>query len=115
VGTIFGTELYVPENYVSGSYLSYNGVIADETYSGIGSTPGSYIYTWGSGPTADSLTINIGVVPEPASLAMLGVPAALALLRRPRVGWPSCSQSGKLVTTPFLSSARNVHVDHDTD
>jgi len=56
----------------------------DVTLAGLGATPGTYVYTWGSGRTADSFTINIGVVPEPVSLAMLGVPAAIALLRRRR-------------------------------
>jgi hypothetical protein len=47
-------------------------------------TPGIYVYTWGSGPTADSLTINIGVVPEPASAALIAAPVAIAALRRRR-------------------------------
>jgi hypothetical protein len=83
VGMSGGIYLYLPANYVSGTYLSDYGVIQSVTYSGIGATPGSYVYTWGAGATADSLTLNIGVnVPEPASLAMLGGPAAIALLRR---------------------------------
>jgi hypothetical protein len=58
----------------------YSGV----SLANLGLTPGTYVYSWGAGPTADSLTINVGTVPEPASLAMLGVSAAIALLRRRR-------------------------------
>jgi hypothetical protein len=45
---------------------------------------GTYRYTWGTGPTADSFTVQIGpvAVPEPASLPVFGLPAALLLLRR---------------------------------
>jgi hypothetical protein len=34
-------------------------------------TPGKYVYTWGSGPDADSLTVDIGSVPEPSTWAMM--------------------------------------------
>jgi len=92
----------------SNSPLSDNATFDFETFTSLGLIPGTYIYTWGSDPTADSLTLNIGTVPEPASLAMLGVLAAIALLRRRRVGWPSRSQSGKLVTIRFPSLNRSI-------
>jgi hypothetical protein len=75
--------LVVPEGYVSGSQLSDTDTYFDETIAQLGLAPGIYNYTWGSGATADSLTINIGVVPEPASVAVVAIPA-LALLRRRR-------------------------------
>ncbi len=88
VGVSNGTVgIIVPVGYVSGTQLSDTAIYDSQTISSLGLTSGIYVYTWGSGPTADSLTINIGVVPEPASLAMLGVPAALALLRRRRGGF----------------------------
>ena len=75
----------VPFGYVSGSALSDTDTYFGYTFAEAGLTPGTYNYTWGSGPTADSLTINIGTpVPEPAAAATLAVPATLALLRRRR-------------------------------
>jgi hypothetical protein len=84
VALVLGTTLILPGGYISGTTLSDSSVFPNETISYIGMTPGTYVYTWGSGATADSLTINIGTVPEPASLALLSVPTALALLRRRR-------------------------------
>jgi MYXO-CTERM domain-containing protein len=59
------------------------------TIAGLGLTPGTYTYTWGTGGTANSLTINISGVPEPASLTMAATAAALigglAIRRRRRI------------------------------
>ena len=82
---ISGGFLEVPNGYVSGNPLSDSDIYNAPSFAALNLIPGSYVYTWGSGPTADSLTINIGTVPEPASLAMVGIPAALAMLRRRRV------------------------------
>jgi hypothetical protein len=44
--------------------------------SGLGLTPGTYTWTWGSGATADSLEVNIpsdpSAVPAPSSLTLAG-------------------------------------------
>ena len=82
VGVDIGEEVSVPPGYTSGAPLADSATFDSETFTSLGLTPGTYLYTWGRGATADSLTINIGTVPEPASLALLGVPAAVALLRR---------------------------------
>lgn len=67
--------LGVPSGYVSGSALSDTSTYDDTTLSSIGVTPGTYVWTWGSGADADSFTLNIGataIVPEPASLTLFG-------------------------------------------
>jgi hypothetical protein len=80
-------DLFVPAGYTSGSSLSDTSTWSDTTIGGLGLTPGTYTWTWGSGLTADSFTLNIDAapVPEPASIAILGIPAALTLFRRRRV------------------------------
>lgn len=72
--------LSVPLNYVSGSALSDNWSYDDTTFASLGVTPGTYVWTWGSGATADSFTLNIVLVPEPSSLALLALPLGLVLL-----------------------------------
>jgi hypothetical protein len=72
----------VPQGYVSGTDLGTSTTTyANQSFSGLGINPGTYTYTWGTGPTADSLTVQVGPTPEPASLSLLA-PTSLALLRR---------------------------------
>jgi hypothetical protein len=65
--------LGVPLAYVSGNALSNSMEFAGETFASIGLTPGTYTWTWGAGINADSLTVQIGPVPEPASVLVVGV------------------------------------------
>ncbi len=90
-GNIFGafsTGVIVPSGYVSKSSLSGTSTYTGQTFATLGLTQGSYTWTWGSGPTADSLTVNIGAVPEPsetlavAGLVCLGVAAMRRWQRR---------------------------------
>lgn len=81
--------LYVPVDYVSGDALAGSAVWEDTTIGALGLTPGTYTWTWGEDASADSFTLNIGgsmAAPEPTSLALLLVPAALLPLRRTRRG-----------------------------
>ena len=53
-----------------------------------GLNPGTYMYTWGSGPTADSLTVDVvssQSVPEPASLWMALI-GGVAIFAHSRIG-----------------------------
>jgi hypothetical protein len=69
------TGVYVPSGYVSGSALSSTSTWNGQTLAGLGLTPGTYTYTWGSGATADSFVINIGgsvnPTPVPSTLYLL--------------------------------------------
>ena len=84
----------VPQGYVSGAPLGTSTATwTGATLSGLGLTPGTYVWSWGSGATADTFTIDIAAgsfrspppIPEPATWAMmlLGL-AGLALVRTRR-------------------------------
>ena len=71
-----GTLLFVPTGYVSGTALTNSATFVNTTFADLGFTPGTYTYTWGSGTSADSLTI-IGGVPEPSTWALMSVGVGL--------------------------------------
>ena len=76
-----------PLGYISGAVFTSGATWDNTTLAGLGVTDGSYVWTWGSGATADTFTLNIGPtsVPEPASLALLSVGVlSLGLIRRKR-------------------------------
>ena len=89
-----GGVVAVPLGYVSGASLGTSTATwSGATITSLGLTPGSYVWTWGDGPTADTFTLDIvagGVTgvpaaPEPATWAMmlLGL-AGLSFLRTRR-------------------------------
>jgi MYXO-CTERM domain-containing protein len=85
-----GGVIAVPQGYVSGTPLgTTTATWTDATISGLGLAPGAYVWSWGSGATADSFTLDIvadaGAVPEAATWAMmlLGL-AGLAVVRTRR-------------------------------
>ena len=90
-GDRFGVNpfrLIVPAGYTSGSMLNASNTYTGATFASLGVTPGTYIWSWGSGVNADSFTLNIvgtsNGVPESGSTALsmlLGL-GALALLVR---------------------------------
>ena len=62
--------LGLPEGYTSGAPLgSFTLTWAGATPASLGLAPGSYVYAWGSGATADSITVNI--IPEPSTAFLL--------------------------------------------
>ena len=63
-------DLIVPLGYISGEALSGLSVYAGATLASLGLKSGTYTWTWGSGNTADSLTLE--VVPIPAAVWLLG-------------------------------------------
>jgi hypothetical protein len=74
------SQLVVPLEYNSGDPLSGGAVWDNTTFAGLGVTPGTYVWTWGTGDHADSFTLQVGpataAIPEPSSLTLLGVTAA---------------------------------------
>jgi len=62
--TIFGTYLFVPTGYVSGTTLSDSATYNNATLASLGVTPGTYVWTWGTGPN-QNFTLRIPVPPPP--------------------------------------------------
>ena len=63
----------VPIGYTSGTELSGTATFNNNTIAGMGLTEGTYTYTWGSGASADSITVQVGAIPEPATFAFIGL------------------------------------------
>jgi hypothetical protein len=77
--------IFLPAGYVSGSSLTTSTMWPDATFASLGITPGTYTYTWGAGPVADSLTLNAYIaVPEPSTWVMFAGGAAMLLVFRRR-------------------------------
>ncbi|WP_145216671.1 hypothetical protein [Planctomycetes bacterium TBK1r] len=85
-----GGMLFVPTNYVSKAPLAFTGRIDLQNFSSMGVSNGDqFVWTWGSGENADSVTLKIGTtaIPEPdLSIAMLLSLVVLAMFRWRRTG-----------------------------
>ncbi len=81
-------DLHLPTGYTSGSPLNGQTFWSGETLANLGATPGTYQWNTSFGGVQDTITLNISAVPEPSSLALLGLAglglAGLGLLRRRR-------------------------------
>ena len=80
--------LVVPPSYSSNNPLSDITTYLNQSFTTLGVTPGTYVWTWGTGADADSFALQIGAVataPEPASLALFGAGlAGLGMVLRTR-------------------------------
>jgi len=78
--------LELPTGYASGSNLGTStDTWTNRSLSSLGLTPGTYTYPWGTGPHADSFTVQVNPAPEPATGSLLLAPAAgIALTCRRR-------------------------------
>lgn len=77
----FGTPyVFVPTGYASGSSLAGTALFAGRTFANLGLTAGTYVFR----TAADTVTVNIGAVPETASWIMmiLGIGAIGFAMRR---------------------------------
>jgi hypothetical protein len=78
-------ELLVPEGYVSGAPLKDIAIYNGQSFSSLGVTPGTYVWSWGDGGANQNFTLVIpalgsALIPEPASAALLGTALAGLLL-----------------------------------
>jgi hypothetical protein len=63
-----GNYLFVPRGYVSEMPLSDTSTYLNQSFASLGVTPGTYEWTWGSGPTADTFTIDVSNLPAFAGM-----------------------------------------------
>ncbi len=77
-GDSFGVGVYrvwLPQGYLSGDLLSGSSTFTG-TFASLGITPGSYVYTLGTGTNDNLITLettSVSAVPEPTSLAVFGL------------------------------------------
>ncbi|RCS28779.1 PEP-CTERM sorting domain-containing protein [Rhodanobacter denitrificans] len=65
-------NLWVPSGYVSGDALFGTSTYFNASFASLGVTPGTFVWTWGTGAD-QSFTLDIAVnTPEPAALGMFG-------------------------------------------
>ena len=55
-----GRRLFVPSGYTSGSFISGTTTFNSTTLATLGATPGTYTWSWGSGPTSSSIIMQVG-------------------------------------------------------
>jgi hypothetical protein len=79
----------VPQGYMSGAALSDSMTFNNATFASLGVTPGTYVWTWGTGLANQNFTLQIGSVGGPgvpdggSTVSLLGVALlGLAALRR---------------------------------
>jgi PEP-CTERM motif len=65
--------IIVPQGYMFGAPLSETSTYLDTSLASLGLTPGTYVYSWGTGPHADTFTVDVvaSSVPEPSTWAMM--------------------------------------------
>lgn len=73
----WGTDqfLWVPRGYRSGTFLSSSATWSGKTFATLGVTPGTYVWTWGTGPN-QNFTLQIGEVVSPTPTPTPATPVA---------------------------------------
>lgn len=90
--------VYLPPGYVSGSVLSGSSVFPGTTLAAMGAPIGTYTYTFGAGPTADTAVVIIGGEARHVAVPALneyGMLALVALLMLSAALSPRKSRSGR--------------------
>ena len=75
IRTASNIGIYVPLGYVSGTPVDGTSTWTGHTFATLGLIPGTYVFTWGSDATADSITINISSVDSTNPTLLSSTPA----------------------------------------
>ena len=90
----------VPIGYVANTPLGISTATwSGQTLASLGITPGTYVWTWGAGPTADSFTLIVNAPPAPA--AATSVPTLSE--------WGTISLAAMLALWGFAAVRRRKH------
>lgn len=67
-------SIAVADTYWATTPIANSAIYAGQSFASMGLTVGTYVFTWGEGEHADSLTVNVSdAVPEPSTWALLGL------------------------------------------
>jgi len=80
----WGTDqfLWVPRSYRSGTFLSSRATWSGKTFATLGVTPGTYVWTWGTGPNQNfTLQIEDGSPTPPPTVAQIDGSGTIAAPR----------------------------------
>jgi hypothetical protein len=85
-GFVAANSIGVPQGYVSNTALSSSATWNNRTFATLGVTPGTYVWSWGTGLPNQNFTLQIGAAGVPdggSTVSLLGCALlGLAALRR---------------------------------
>jgi hypothetical protein len=85
-----GLELFVPLNYISGAALSDSMTFNSATFATLGVTPGTYVWSWGTGLPNQNFTLIIGAAGVPdggSTVSLLGFGLLGLVALRRKLSW----------------------------
>jgi hypothetical protein len=77
-------DIGVEVGYVSGTMMAFSSTFSGATFQSLGFTEGTYVWSW----AADSITMNVAAVPEPAAYGLMAGALMLGLACCKRKGRP---------------------------